>query len=224
MCRVAPGPERRRRRCRADRAGRRCLRRQGELSAARNLRQTGETVSLLRGGTKGRITRTLAAPDRLRVEIAYAGEVPEVRILDRDQGWNQGRQAPPPLLDAMRLQAARLDLPRRLLEAGDRVKDLGYVPAGEGRFIRTLGLALAEHLALFVDIEVPGYRILSSRGQMRRAGAAMEFGAAYSDFRRWSGILVAAREEQYAMGQHIGHTVIEKIELLSEPDPAAFRP
>lgn len=194
------------------------------LSAARSFRQSGATVSYQRGSETGRITRIFQAPDRLRVEIVYPGEAPEVRLLDGERGWNQGREAPPALLDAMRLQAARLDLPMLLLDAGLRVKDLGYVPAGNGRIIRTLGLALADHLSLFVEIEVPGYRILRSRGQMRRAGRSMEFGADYSDFRNWAGVLVPAREDQYAMGQPIGHTVIEEFEALAAPDPAAFRP
>jgi len=194
------------------------------LYAARSFRQSGETVSFLRGGTKGGIVRTFQAPDRLRVEITYPGEAPEIRVLDGDRGWQMDQEAAPSLVDAMRLQAARLALPLLLRDAGSQVKDLGSVSAGAERRIRSLGLALTDRLALFVDIEVPGYRILSSRGQMRRAGTAMEFGAEYVDFRQWSGVMVAGREEQYAMGQHIGYTVVEKIEILQQPDPAFFRP
>lgn len=194
------------------------------LNAMRSFRQTGETVSLMGGGAKGRITRVFEAPDRLRVEIDYPGKAPEVRILNGEHGWNQGREAPDSLRDAMRLQAARLDLPLLLLGAGAAVKDLGIAPAEDGRAIKTLGLALADHLAIFVDIEVPGYRIVQSRGQMRQGGIAMEFSAVYSGFREWSGVLLPAREEQYAMGQHIGYTVIEQIEALPDPDPAAFQP
>ncbi len=194
------------------------------LDAAQSFRQSGETVSFLRGGAKGRIVRTFQAPDRLRVEIVYPGEAPEMRVLDGDRGWQQGQEAPPALVDAMRLQAARLALPLLLRDAGRQVKDLGTTSAQDGRSVRSLGLALAGGLALFVDIEVPGYRILSSRGLMRRAGTAMEFGAVYHDFRRLSGVLVPGREEQHAMGQHIGYTVIEKNEILHDLDPASFRP
>ena len=59
---------------------------------------------------------------------------------------------------------------------------------------------------------------------MSMAGQAMTFEAHYSDFRSWQGILVAAREDQFAMGRPIGYTVIDKVDFPTALPEQSFQP
>ena len=135
-------------------------------------RQVGRTVSTMRGGASGRLTRVFQSPGRLRVEIAYPGAAPEVRLLDGPEAWKDGRPAEGPLRAAMVLQAARLVLPWLLLERAADVRDLGSETAADGRRRRVLGLALEPDLALLVELDVESGHILHSRGLLRQGRPA----------------------------------------------------
>ena len=52
----------------------------------------------------------------------------------------------------------------------------------------------------------------------------MTFATDYSGFRQVEGILVAGREDQSAMGQPIGHNLIDQMELLESVPNDLFRP
>ena len=194
------------------------------LDRARRLRQAGRTISSMAGAGDGRMRRVFEYPDRLAVEIAGPGAAIERRVLNGALGWRNGVEAAGPMHGAMALQAARLALPLLLLDRAAEVVDLGtaydVTPAG----VRTLGLALGDGLALFIEIDQDSARIQRTRGLLRRGGMAMEFSTDYGDFRVQDGLLVAAREEQRAMGQPAGVTLIDEVDLLDAVASDAFRP
>lgn len=194
------------------------------LSQAAVMRQSGRTVAFMRDATAA-MTRTFERPDRLRVELAYPERGTEIRILDGAQAWRQERPVSGPMHGAMTLQAARINLPALLRDERERLVDGGWATAADGTRVRLLRLPLSEKLALRVEIEPERARILRSTGTIFMGEhGAMEFTTEYSEFRSWEGVLVAAREEQYAMGQHIGYTVIEAVEFPGALDPETFRP
>jgi hypothetical protein len=152
------------------------------LSLAATVRQTGQTVSLTRGGATASLTRVFQRPDKLRVEIAFPGEQAEVRILNGAQGWRQNSEISGPLHNAMLLQAARIALPLLLLEERENLEDLGTEAGPGGAHFRILQLPLRPDLNLFVAIDVATGRIRHSRGAMHMAGQPpMEFATTYED-------------------------------------------
>lgn len=189
------------------------------------VRQTGHTVSEMRGGASGKLVRMFQSPNKLRVEISYPGEDPEVRLLDGSHGWNKGEEATAPMRGAMQLQAARLALPLVLLEKKATVMDQGASTGPDGQSLRILELPLGPHSVLFVAVDVASGRILASRGILNfGGGASMEFATRYREYRHWQGRLYAGKEEQYAMGRYTGYTVIDDMEILDSVGPGAFRP
>jgi len=192
------------------------------LRRAAILRQTGRTVALVRG-QEAAMERILRPPDRLRVTLRYGDGTVEDRVLDGDAAWKNGAKTSPPLRDAMALQAARLALPRILLDRRAQLIDRGSREI-DGEIVRLIELPLSEHTTLLVAVAAESARIVMSRGTMAMGGAKMEFTTRYSDFREWDGILIAAREEQFAMGRHTGFTVIERVEFPADLPKEAFLP
>lgn len=140
-----------------------------------------------------RAERWFARPDRLRLDLAYPDHR-ELRLTDGAQGWTGPddahlRPAQPAMLQSMRLQTARFDLPLRLLE---RIDELRRADSdAEGRVV--LRLSLDEGLQF--DWHVAPETHLVERMTMRMAGPPpMAFAADYTDFREVDGILVPFRE------------------------------
>lgn len=194
------------------------------LETARHIRQFGTTTSILRPGATGRIQREFTAPDRLRVQVDFPGDV-ETRIYDGKDGWRSGRKVDGPPFDAMVLQAARIALPLNLLRNLGKLVDRGAGTV-DGKPVRTLELPLGKGLSLTVDIDPASGRILRSagRGGEGMGGRPLEFVTGYSDFRKVGGVLFAHREGNFANGVVTGETVLERIELPAVLPPATFRP
>jgi hypothetical protein len=191
--------------------------------AARSRAEGAATSVVLHPGETGRIVRTYERPGRLRVEIAYPGSPPEVRVLDGGKGWRNGEDAAGPRLDAMVLQAARLDLPALLQASEARLKDGGTDEVG-GTKVRVLALEPAPGLAVEAAIDPATGRILRSRGASSAAGMPLAFVTTYSDFRKVDGVLVAMREENWANGTSTGVTTLEKVTFPETLPAGTFRP
>ena len=203
--------------------------------AALVFRESGRITVPMRGAREGTITRIYRRPAQLRVEVALPGETPEVRILDGKKGWRQGREATGMPFDAMVLQAARFALPLNLLQRRGEVKDLGTV-SRDGRERRVVELPLGVSLSMTVEIDPSTGRVLRSTaksaggmGGMSMSvggtpGGGVEFATTYDDFREVDGILFAFKEGNFAMGQHTGDTVLEKIEILKALPDGALTP
>lgn len=195
------------------------------LVRASVIRQTGKVV--VPGGKKadGALTRIFQRPDKLRIEITYPMEPMESRVLSGAKGWRQGLAVFGPAYDAMVLQAARIALPLNLLEGKRNLRDLGDAER-DGKKLRVLELPLGGEMTLTVEIEKETGTIVRTVGK-NTAGPgtfAIEFVATYGDFRKVDGLLFAFREGNYAMGNHTGETILEKIEILKGIDAETFLP
>lgn len=203
--------------------------------AALVFRESGRITAPMRGGKEGTIARIYGRPDRLRVEVAFPDETPEVRILDGKKGWRQGQEATGMPFDAMVLQAARFGLPLNLLQRRSEVRDLGTVTR-DGKERRVLELPLGGSLSMTAEIDPATGRVLRSTaksaggmGGMSMSvggtpGGGVEFATTYGDFRKVDGILFALKEGNFAMGQHTGDTVLEKVEILKSLPDGALTP
>ena len=197
--------------------------------------ESGRLTSAMQGGKEGSIARLYRRPDKLRVEVSFADETPEVRILDGKNGWRQSQEASGMPLDAMVLQAARFALPLNLLQRRGALKDLGTA-ARDGKILRVLELPLGRGLSVTAEIDPANGRILRSTaksaggmGGMSMSvggtpGGGVEFATTYDDFRKVDGFLFAFKEGNFAMGQHTGDTVLDKIEILKALPDGALTP
>ena len=199
----------------------------GGEKALRNapaVRHTGQVTSRMRGGAAGSIVREFERPNRLRVLIRYGSET-EDRVYDGKTGWRQGKIVTGPPLDAMVLQAARMDLPLILLDRKGDLVDRGRT-IYEGKEVRTLELPLGSGLALTVDIDPASGRILRStgRGGDRGGGVPLEFVTSYMDYRIVDGILHPFREGNIANGFVTGETTLSRVDILKSFPAETFRP
>jgi hypothetical protein len=205
---------------------RRCIAAHGGKAAiarARAMRQEGRVTSILHPGAPGRILRLYERPGRLRVEIAFPGAPPEVRVLDGGRGWREGEEVGGPRLAAMMLQVARLDLPALLSDWEAGLEDLGTADDG-GRKVRVVAFRPAPGLVVEAAIDAGSGRIVRSRGTARDPGMPLEFVTTYEDYREVDGVLVAFREKNWANGRTTGETVLEKVEFPRSLPPSSFRP
>jgi hypothetical protein len=193
------------------------------LARAARTRVDGEVTSVvLHPGETGKIVREYERPARLRVEIRYAGH-PEIRVLDGGRGWRDGEEATGPRLDAMVLQAARLDLPALLQANVAKLKD-GGAAVVDGRKVRLVAVAPAEGLLVEAAIDPATGRILRSRGASTGGPQPIEFVTTYSSFKQVEGVLVPMREENWANGQSTGVTTVKKVAFPGRFADGTFRP
>jgi len=151
----------------------------------------------------GAMTRTWTAAGNLRVEIVYPDKT-ELRALENGKGTNNGRESSAMELDGMRLQAARLALPRLLADKKATLRDLGTKDN-----VRSVEIALDAPLTVTVDIDPATGRIVRSVGRTKDVG----FTTVYSDFRTVGGLLIAFHEENSAMGMKTADIYLEKVEV-----------
>ena len=186
-------------------------------------RVTGSNWSVRRGAT-GAVLRELRWPDYLRVEIAYEDGGRETRLLVGDEGWRDDAPAPGPMVAAMKLQAARLALPMLLDWQAAQLSDMGEALREDGIAVHRLRVGLDGGLLLYVEIDLKTARILRSAGVMTMGGAEMSFGAEYADFRDLGRLSWPGREDQSAMGQETGWTIVEQIEVNLPLERDALQP
>jgi hypothetical protein len=179
--------------------------------------EEGTTTSFRRGD--GKLLRQYQSPDRFSIRIDYSTGS-EARVMVGEKAWQQGMPANPMLRGAIALQVARIALPWNMLAKRSSLVDLGPVASGG----HAIEFPLEEQLKLVVEVDPASGRILRSRGIYRMGEGTMEFATAYSDFRTINGRLHAAREEHYAMGQHTGYSVIEKVSYPKNLPDSAFTP
>jgi hypothetical protein len=199
----------------------------GAAAIARSARSQIEgtvTSVVLHPGETGAIARAYERPARLRVEIAYpSGKGGEVRVLDGATGWRNGEGVQGPRLEAMVLQAARLDLPALLQSSVAKLRDGGAAEV-RGKAVRLLALEPAPGLLVEAAIDPATGLILRSRGASTIGPAPLEFITTYSEFEKVEGVLVPMREENWANGRSTGVTVVKKISFPAAMPTWMFKP
>ncbi len=204
----------------------RCLDAYGGEAAVQRataLREVGAVSSILHPGDVGTLRREWARPGRLRVAIAYSEGTLEVRLLDGGRGWRDGAPAFGPGLAAMKLQAARMDLPAILHQRRGQVVARGSWEH-EGVALEVLAVEVAPGLEIEAGVDPRTGRILRSRGFSRDPQLPMEFVTTYSDLRTVGGVLVAFHEANWANGKSTGDTLLEAVEVVPALPDATFRP
>ena len=176
------------------------------------VKQSG-TIHAMRGD--GETTREFVRPDKLRVTIRYP-QSEEVRVVNGDSGTRDGEPVSGPMLDAMILQAARIDLPMLLVDRASSVHDRGETKR-DGVVYRVLEVALPRGLKVTLEIDPQTHRIVHSIGSM----PSMSFETYYSDFRMIDGRLFAMHEKNIAGGMTTGETTLAKVEVISRGGPKA---
>lgn len=180
-------------------------------SGIESIRQKGVVGTTMRG-QGGILTRELTPPGRLLIVIEYPTST-EVRSVDGRTGFRDGEPVTGPQLDAMRLQCARMDLPRLLLARRSAIVDHG-VRTRDGREIHLLEIPLPDGLGLLAEVDVATKHIVHTTGSLPLPnGGRMSFENDYSDFRMVNGRLFAFREVSIAGGVVTGETRLEKIEV-----------
>ncbi len=187
------------------------------------VRATGNVSSALHPGVVGRLTRVFSRSNRLRLEVAFPGSSPEVRVLDGARAFRYGEPAPGPVASILQMQAARLDLPALLAEWEPRVVELGEV-THEGQKLRVLGLEIAAGVRVEAAIDPRSGRIPYVRCLARSGPRDLETFTVYHDFRVVDGVLVPFKEEGWANGEPTGEVVLTKVEFLEEVPESAFEP
>lgn len=183
--------------------------------------QSGSTTSKSRG--VGALKRLFRAPDRFRSEIKYSSGH-EVRTLQGPLAWSQGVPANATVRSAIALQAARVALPWNMLGLKSTTVDKGTETHADGKIVQLLEFPIESGLKMVLEVEVATGHILRSLGILTVGTQAMEFATRYSDFRSANGRTYAGHEEQYAMGQHIGDSVIESVEYPPTLPDNTFEP
>ena len=176
-----------------------------------SIRETGTVSSTMRG-TNGKLTRELVPPDHLRIVIDYPNES-EVRIVDGRTGTRNGEAVTGPQLDAMRLQYARMDLPRLLVARRSAIIDRGE-QTKNGVRVHVIEIPLPDGLALTADIDPATKHITHTTGTLSAPGGTkMSFECDYFDFTFVGERLFAMREVTTAGGVVTGETRLKKIEV-----------
>lgn len=193
------------------------------IASTRAIKQVGTTYSRSRNAT-GDIFRAYEYPNKLRIAINYGDKGSELRLLNGEIAYDQSRLAQPAMRAAMILQAARLDLPRIILENKANIRDLGMNSAQVPVQTHLIEIPLTPALKITAEIDPATGHILKSTGSGNLDGMRVNFATAYEDFRMVDGHLVAFNEEHYAMGSNVGHTQLEKVEFIKGWDVPMFQP
>lgn len=179
-----------------------------EYGGAENLKKLDShklmwDVDAVSRGDRGRDTRFVVLPDKLRVELQYTSSA-ESRILSGEAGARGSATVQPtmvsgPPLEAMKLQRMRLYTPLTLLSLSKK----GEVTLSETDSYNILTIKEGTLTGNYY-INNSTNRIDRFVGSMTMpgapGGAKMEFVAEYSDFQVMDGVLMATREVKYAGG------------------------
>ena len=188
------------------------------------VRQSGRVESVRNAGHSIPTVRTYARPLRLRVEIGGASNPGEVRVLDGEKGWRNGKESTGMGYEAMVLQAVRLDLPFQLLLQRKALMEKEPVDF-EGKRLRVVELPLKNGLSMTAGVEAETGRILFSKGTTQAGpDGATTFETRYDDFRTVEGRLFAFKETNFAGGTKTADIILSKIEPLKVPPADAFKP
>lgn len=185
------------------------------LESLATVRESGRVQAASGMSGSGPLLRVFQAPSTLRVEVGSPPET-EVRILVDQKAWRNGQPtANSAMVDALVLQALRLDLPHQLLLHRMEVTELKPVTY-EGKRLRVLELLLKHGISVTAGVEPDTGRILFSRGlSANLPNGPMTFETRYEDFRQVKGYLFAFKEVNLAGGFKTADTVLTNV-VVSE--------
>lgn len=159
----------------------------------------------------GNDVRYIVQPERLRVELFYSKSSAEQRIINGNKGFNsmQGgskNEAKGPQLSAMKIQRARMYTALTLklkIESLTHRQEEGYniLSLKEGEITTNYYVNVETNL---IDKVV---------GSMSMGGRNMEFVTEYSDYKEVKGVMIAHKENKFAMGMNTAQNVLQDLRL-----------
>lgn len=193
----------------------------GAVAAMSSYHAEGVTRSAM-GGGEGRIARDYQAPDRLKVVIDYADRS-ELRLINGEAAWRGDRAGvravEGPMRASMEYQLLRSDLPGALLRYRDRLEDGGVVEH-EGGSHQLLVLRWSSLVEMKYWVDSASFLVTHVESAVNMGAHSVVFATALDDFRKVDGGLFPFKETNYASGQHVADTQLEKVELA----PATLGP
>lgn len=194
------------------------------IEQSKSFTQSG-TLDSNRHGKTGTVERTFSRPDKLRIDIEIPGEPHESRVLNGDQGWRDGKPVPKMMARAMYLQAARLDLPYLIMQAGEDLDVFDPEFAGETRTLKGVEVPMGDGLRLIAIIDTETGYIVHSRGLISVVpGHEMEFATDYAGHGDMGGMVLASEEIHFVRGQTTGATWLDKAQVVQDLADTIFGP
>lgn len=196
------------------------------LERVKAYRAEGLLLSAMRHSESPTV-RIFARPDRFKVLIDYEGGA-EARWVDGPHGWRNeaGKALEPakgPMVAAMLLQAARMNVPWILYERSG-MAELTDSLTEDGVRCAGVQVPLAEGMVLRAWVHPGSFMIVRSQGLMSHGGMSTHFETSYSDFRDVHGVKFAFREENFASGVQTAVTTLRSVTLNPPLRPDEFAP
>lgn len=159
----------------------------------------------------GNDVRYVEQPDRLRVELYYTKSSAEQRIINGTKGFSsmQGgakNEAKGPQLSAMKVQRARM---YTALTLKLKIESLTHRQEGGHNILSLKEGEVTTSYYINVDTNL----IDKVVGAMSMGGRNMEFVTEYSDYRNIEGVMVAHKENKFAMGMNTAENTLKEIRL-----------
>lgn len=194
----------------------------GEINLRKmdNMVQEWDLTALM-GNRHGTDTRSVRAPDQLRVDLSYP-QKSETRILSGDSafvifGDAAAEEVTGMQRDAMRLQLMRLYSPLMLR---NKIDSVSLVEQGG-----LLALSLVENgLHVHYMINRENWHIEKVAGSLLMGGKEIQFLTEYSDFTTIEGVLVHQKENKYANGANTAVLQLLDITFDASIDDRKFLP
>jgi hypothetical protein len=193
---------------------------ESNLGKMDNMTQKWDLVAMM-GNRRGTDTRSIRAPNQLRVELSYPDKS-ETRILNGDsaQVIFEGKAVEEVFgiqRDAMRLQLMRLYSPLMLRK---KIDSVSLIEEGD-----LLALSLVEngvHVHYLVNKE--NWRIEKVAGTLLMNGGEIKFLTEYSGFAVVEGVLVHHKENKFAGGVNTAMLQLRQITFDAQLDDSRFKP
>jgi hypothetical protein len=193
---------------------------EANLKKMDNMVQEWDLTAVM-GNRHGTDTRSVRAPDQLRVDLGYP-QKSETRILNGDSAMVIFGDAAPEEVsgmqrDAMRLQLMRLYSPLMLR---NKIDSISLVEQGG-----LLALSLVENgLHVYYMVNRENWHIEKVAGSLLMGGREIQFLTEYSDFKTIDGVLMHQKENKFASGVNTAVLQLRDITFDAVIDDAQFVP
>ncbi len=195
-----------------------------KIAAFKNMRQTGTTFSATRNNT-AELTREYSFPYHLNITKKTAEAPLERRILADKKGWRNAKEVEGMMKDSMLLQAARMMVPKLLLENSHNLRYNGKLKSDNGQTWHIFRVLLPGEGSLMVQVDPETYHIRATVAMMALdKWRTMQFVTTYEAFKSFNGYLFATKEEHYAMDKYVGWSEIKQVSFPETFNTGVFTP
>lgn len=176
-------------------------------------------MTALMGNRKGTDTRSIRAPNQLRVDLSYPNKS-ETRILSGDNAFVIFEGAEPKAVagmqrDAMRLQLMRLYSPLMLR---NKIDSMSLIEEGG-----MMALSLVESgVHVYYMINRENWHIEKVAGSLLVNGNEIQFLTEYSDFKTIEGVLMHQKENKFASGMNTAVLQLRKVSFDAKIEDGQF--